>query len=47
MPVMVLGDIVPWRRFYLAGKLSHVGVNVDGLAYPLHHPAACCCHTWG
>jgi hypothetical protein len=24
-------------RLYLAAKPSHVGVDVDGLAYPLHH----------
>jgi hypothetical protein len=35
-----------WRRrsfaqIYLAAKPSNVGVNVDGLAYPLHHPTVC------
>jgi hypothetical protein len=35
-----------WRRcfvawLYLAAKSSYVGVDVDGLAYPLHHPMAC------
>jgi hypothetical protein len=32
-----------WRRcfvawIYLAAKPSHVGVDMDGLSYPLHHP---------
>jgi hypothetical protein len=26
---------------YLAAKPSHAGDDVDGLAYPLHHPMAC------
>jgi hypothetical protein len=26
---------------YLAAKLVDVGVDVDRLAYPLHHPKAC------
>jgi hypothetical protein len=35
-----------WRRsfavwLYLAAKPSHVGVDVDGLACPLHCPTAC------
>jgi hypothetical protein len=41
-----------WRRrcftrLYLATKHSQVGVNVDGLAYPLHHPMICGCQTRG
>jgi hypothetical protein len=41
-----------WRRcftmwLYLAAKPSHVGVNVDGLAYPLHRPMACNRQTRG
>jgi hypothetical protein len=28
---------------YLAAGPSHVGVEVDGLAYPLHRPMACSC----
>jgi hypothetical protein len=32
---------------YLTAKPSHVGVDVDGLAYTLHHPMVCCCQTWG
>jgi hypothetical protein len=38
MPRMVLGDILAWHRLYLAAKPSHVGADMDGLAYPLHHP---------
>jgi hypothetical protein len=35
-----------WRhhclaRLYLAAKLAHVRVDVDGLACPLHHPMMC------
>jgi hypothetical protein len=35
-----------WRRcftvwLYMAAKPSHVGVDVDGLACPLHRPTAC------
>jgi hypothetical protein len=35
-----------WRhhcfaRLYLAAKLAHVRVDVDGLACPLHHPMVC------
>jgi hypothetical protein len=28
---------------YLEAKPSHVGVDVGGLAYPLHHPMVCSC----
>jgi hypothetical protein len=31
-------DVTLWRRLYLAVKPSHVGVDVDGLACPLHSP---------
>jgi hypothetical protein len=41
MPGMFLGDVASHRRLYLAAKPSHVGVNVDGLAYLLHHPTTC------
>jgi hypothetical protein len=37
---MVLGDVASWHRLYLATKPSHVGVDVEGLACPLHHPTA-------
>jgi hypothetical protein len=30
----VLGDVVASRWLYLAATPSHVGVDVDGLAYP-------------
>jgi hypothetical protein len=41
-----------WRRcfaalLYLATKPAHVGIDVDGLAYPLHRPMACGCQTRG
>jgi hypothetical protein len=33
--------------FYLAAKPSHVGVDVDGLACPLHCPMTCSYQTRG
>jgi hypothetical protein len=42
---MVLGDVVVWRLFYLAAKPSSVGVDVDGLSYPLHRPTTNGCQT--
>jgi hypothetical protein len=41
MPGMALGDIASWHRLYLAAKPSHVGVDVDRLAHPLHRPMTC------
>jgi hypothetical protein len=35
MPGSILGEVASWC-LYLAGKLAYVGVQVDGLAYPLH-----------
>jgi hypothetical protein len=32
---------------YLTAKPSHVGVDVDGLAYPLHRPMVCDHQTRG
>jgi hypothetical protein len=32
---------------YLATKPSHVGVDVDGIAFPLHLPMACNRQTRG
>jgi hypothetical protein len=32
---------------YLAAKPSHMGVDVDGLAYPLHRSTACSHQTRG
>jgi hypothetical protein len=34
MSGMFLGDVASRRRLYLAAKPSHVGVDVDELAYP-------------
>jgi hypothetical protein len=41
-----------WRRCFVASaylptKPSHVGVDVDGLAYPLHHHMTCSHQTRG
>jgi hypothetical protein len=41
MPWTALGDVVSWHQLYLAAKPSHVGVDVDRLAYPLHRLMAC------
>jgi hypothetical protein len=41
MPGTVLRDVTSWHRLYLAVKPSHVGVDVDGLAYPLLRPTVC------
>jgi hypothetical protein len=35
MPKMALGDVASWHQFYMAAKPSHVGVDLDGLAYIL------------
>jgi hypothetical protein len=37
----VLGDVASWCWLYFAAKPSHVGVDVDRLACPLHHPTVC------
>jgi hypothetical protein len=42
MPGKVLGDVALWRQLYLVAKPSHVGVDVDGLACPLHRPMGYC-----
>jgi hypothetical protein len=47
VPWTVLVDIALWHRLYLVAKPSHVGVDVDGLAYPLHHPMTCSCQSRG
>jgi hypothetical protein len=39
------GSFTAW--LYLAANPSHMGVNVDGLAYPLHHPTVHSYHTRG
>jgi hypothetical protein len=36
-----LRDVTLWCWFYMAAKPSHIGVDVDGLACPLHRPTAC------
>jgi hypothetical protein len=43
----VLGVSVVRRCIYFAAKPPHVGVDVDGLAYPLHRPMACSHQTRG
>jgi hypothetical protein len=35
------------RRLYLAAKPSQLGVEMDGLARPLHHPMVCSCSMRG
>jgi hypothetical protein len=40
MPGMFLADVASWYWRYLTAKPSHVGVDVDGLSYPLHHRMA-------
>jgi hypothetical protein len=37
----VLGDVALWCWPYLVSKPSHTGIDVDGLANPLHYPTAC------
>jgi hypothetical protein len=39
------GSFIAW--LYLVAKPSHVGVDVDGLAYPLHHHTVHNCQTRG
>jgi hypothetical protein len=40
---MVLGSAVTLLDFTGLLKPSHMGVNVDGLAYLLHRPMVCGC----
>jgi hypothetical protein len=47
MSGMLLIDVASWCRLYLAAKPSHMGVDVDGLAYPLHRPTIYNCQTRG
>jgi hypothetical protein len=47
MPRMALGDVASWHQFYMAAKPSHVGVDLDGLACPLHRPTSYSCQTMG
>jgi hypothetical protein len=45
VPGTVLRDVIALRQLYLSAKPSHMGVDVDGLAYPLHHPTAYGCES--
>jgi hypothetical protein len=47
MPKTVLGEVASWHCHYLASKPSHVGVDVDGLAYLMHCPTFCSHQTRG
>jgi hypothetical protein len=38
-------DVALWCMVYLTTKPPHVGVDVDGLACPLHRPTTCSCQT--
>jgi hypothetical protein len=44
---MVLGDTASWYWLYLVTKPSNMGVDVDGLPYPLHRPMTCSHQTRG
>jgi hypothetical protein len=37
----VVEDVASWCWLYLSTKPPHMGVDVDGLACPLHHHMAC------
>jgi hypothetical protein len=43
--VFRIGVVRHW--LYWAAKPPHVGVGVDGLACPLHHPMVCNCQMRG
>jgi hypothetical protein len=47
MSGMAFGDVASRCRLYLVAKPSHVGVNVDGLACPLHRLMAYSCQMRG
>jgi hypothetical protein len=47
MPGMVLRDVTVLRWLYLAAKPSHVGVDVNAFACPLHCPMVCSYQTRG
>jgi hypothetical protein len=40
--VLGVGAVRNW--LHLVTKPSHVGVDVDGPSYPLHHPTTYGCH---
>jgi hypothetical protein len=46
VPGIVLGAAMPSVAL-LAGKPSHMGINVDGLVCSLYHPMACSHHRGG
>jgi hypothetical protein len=46
VPGIVLGAAMPGVAL-LAGKPSHMGINVDGLVCSLYHPTACSSHHRG
>jgi hypothetical protein len=43
----VLRDVVSRHWLYLAAKPSHMGVDVDGLACPMHRPTVYSFQTRG
>jgi hypothetical protein len=47
MPGTVLGDAASWRWFTWLLSLPMWGVDVNGLACPLHRPMACSHQTRG
>jgi hypothetical protein len=47
MPGMILGDVASRCCLYLTAKPSHVGVDVNRLACPLHRPMFCGRQTRG
>jgi hypothetical protein len=46
-PETILRDVASRRWLYFAAKPSHVVVDVDGQAYPLHRPTVCSHQTRG
>jgi hypothetical protein len=47
MPGTVLGDVASRRGFTWLLSLPTWGVDLDGLAYPLHHPTTHSCQSRG
>jgi hypothetical protein len=47
MPGMVLGEVLRGVGFTWLLSLPMWGVNVDGLAYPLHRPTTYSCQSRG
>jgi hypothetical protein len=46
VPKLILGEIALWC-LYLATKPSHMGGDMDGLAYSLHWPTVHSCQPMG